>query len=428
MTQRTQNKNYCFTSFNMNIDWENLDIPTIDTKQSIKYLVYQGEYTKDNNKHIQGFIQFHNKKDLSFVKKLFGDNTLHLEKMRGTPTEASEYCKKAEKDGNVQETFFSYREYGELDTTVARQRTDLLELRERILEGDTINKIMMTTDDNKTLHNCIQYNKTLREFQHQVHQTIQRKALIEQYNSVIWNDKQQIIIDIINEELDTTNHRRVNWFYDEQGNIGKTHLAKYYVAQGDCYYITGGKQADILYAYEGQKIIIYDLARTYSDNLDHIYTTIENFKNGFYLSTKYNTEQRIYKDQPIIIVLANFQPDTTKLSEDRWNIINMANNGTVINTITNQANRSQYKQNHTLSNDSDIADGDVSDTDTIHTEYDLDTGKAIYNEGHPNHQLEEYTKEAPIYIYNKKTGFYWNIQKQEYRKTKPRDDEIIGRG
>ena len=41
-----------------------------------------------------------------------------------------------------------------------------------------------------------------------------------------------------------------------------------------------------------------DLARTYSDNLDHIYTTIENFKNGCYLSTKYFSEQRVYAKQP----------------------------------------------------------------------------------------------------------------------------------
>ena len=46
-----------------------------------------------------------------------------------------------------------------------------------------------------------------------------------------------------------------------------------------------------LYAYSGQPILIYDLARTYADNIELIYATIENLKNGVYLSTKYESEQ-----------------------------------------------------------------------------------------------------------------------------------------
>ena len=56
-----QYKNYSFTSFNIDIDWEHQDIQAIDKKDAIKYIVYQGEYTKDNKKHIQGYIQFHQK-------------------------------------------------------------------------------------------------------------------------------------------------------------------------------------------------------------------------------------------------------------------------------------------------------------------------------------------------------------------------------
>ena len=42
-----------------------------------------GEYTKDNKKHIQGFIQFTAKKRLEQIKKLLDDNTVHLEMMKG---------------------------------------------------------------------------------------------------------------------------------------------------------------------------------------------------------------------------------------------------------------------------------------------------------------------------------------------------------
>lgn len=405
--KRIQSKNWCFTSFNMEIDWEHLSIVDIDKKKSIKYIVYQGEYTKDNRKHIQGFIQFTAKKDMSFIKKLLQDNTLHLEPMskHSTPLQASEYCKKLEKDGNIQETFFNFIEYGELDTTISGTRTDLIELRDRIAQGDTINKIMMTTTDNKTLHNCIQYNRPLREFQQYVSQTIQRKTLLEQYDNIIWNDKQQIIKEIIDTENDC---RRVNWIYDEIGNIGKTQLAKYYLAQGDTYYITGGKQADILYSYEGQSIIIYDLARTYSDNLDHIYTTIENFKNGCYLSTKYFSEQRVYAKQPIIVVMANFKPDTTKLSKDRWNIIDLNNTHHSDNDIIAAKNGKHFEVDVPY----DDEQSEEEDKPIIHTKEQYT--EHIHKQYPQAPSYAKYLINRPRYIYNKRVQKYWDTYNLEW--------------
>ena len=54
----TETKNVCFTSFNLDIDWEHQNIQDIDKKNQIKYIIYQGELCKDGKKHIQGFIQF----------------------------------------------------------------------------------------------------------------------------------------------------------------------------------------------------------------------------------------------------------------------------------------------------------------------------------------------------------------------------------
>ena len=70
-------KNWCFTSFNIDTDWEHLDIQRIDKKNAIKYIVYQGVYTKDDKKHIQGCIRFKAKKEMTYIKKLLGDTTLH---------------------------------------------------------------------------------------------------------------------------------------------------------------------------------------------------------------------------------------------------------------------------------------------------------------------------------------------------------------
>jgi len=322
----TQYKNWCFTAFK-NIEQYN-DINNIiqrDTKKNIKYIIYQGEYTKDKIQHIQGYIQFYDKKRMEQIKKLLDDKTVHLEPSKGTPQEASNYCKKTEKDGEPQDIFLEHQEYGELDTTTSGKRTDLIGLKDKLNNGETLTNIMMDTTDEKELRNCLHYNRPLRELQHNIQQKTQREKVLEKYQDIEWNLLQKYIISIIDKEKDIDETRQIHWVYDEYGNNGKSHLAKYLVANGDTYYITGGKQADILYSYEGQSIIIYDLARTYADNLDHIYTTIENLKNGFYLSTKYNSEQRIYSKQPTIIILANFKPDTSKLSKDRWNIIDTEN-------------------------------------------------------------------------------------------------------
>ncbi|AXQ66112.1 MAG: putative viral replication protein [Cressdnaviricota sp.] len=313
-------KNWCFTSFNLDIDWENQNIGELDIKQNIKYIIYQGEHCQDGKKHIQGFLQLNDRKEMTFVKKLLKDKTLHLEPMRGTPKQAQIYCTEEyiDKDGKKKDIWFNKIEYGELDETISGTRTDLIALKDKLVQGERLDKILINSTDNKEIHNILQYNRTLKKLEQTIRYESTKTQLLKQFDNTKWNKIQTKILEIIAEKPDD---REVNWIYDEDGNSGKSYLSKYLQLTEDLYYITGGKQNDILYGYEGQEIVIIDLARTYADNLEHIYTIIENLKNGMYLSTKYETIQKIFK-VPHIIVMANFRPDKTKLSRDRWNIIN----------------------------------------------------------------------------------------------------------
>lgn len=314
-----ETKNCCFTSFNMDIDWENLNIDELDKKKQIKYIIYQGELCKDGKKHIQGFIQFHNKKRFTAIKKLLNDNTIHLETMRGTAEQARRYCTDEYTDENneYKKIWFKHIERGELDTTISGTRTDLIALKNKIVDGNKLKDILMDSTDNKEIHNILQYNKPLKRLEEEVQMKTMRDKLLKQYEGIKWNKLQQKILDILVENVD---NRKVHWFYDEYGNSGKSFISKYLQLTRDTYYITGGKQNDILYGYEGQQLVIIDLARTYADNLEHIYTIIENLKNGQYLSTKYETKQKLF-EIPYIMVMANFKPDKTRLSNDRWDII-----------------------------------------------------------------------------------------------------------
>lgn len=312
-------KNWCFTSFNIDINWETQNIAELDVKKQIKYIIYQGELCKDGKKHIQGFIQLQDRKEMTFVKKLLKDKSLHLEPMRGTPEQAKRYCTDEYTDENneYKKLWFKQIEYGELDTTSSGTRTDLIALKNKIVEGEKLNNILIESTDNKEIHNILQYNKTLKKLEQDVRRKSIKEELLKDYENVEWNDIQKKILDIINNKPDS---RKVHWIYDEYGNNGKSYIAKYLQLQYNTYYITGGKQNDILYGYDGEEIVIIDLARTYADNLEHIYTIIENLKNGMYLSTKYETVSKMFKI-PNIIVMANFKPDINKLSRDRWDII-----------------------------------------------------------------------------------------------------------
>lgn len=114
--------------------------------------------------------------------------------------------------------------------------------------------------------------------------------------------------------------RQVTWIVDEAGNNGKTWLAKYLVATKGAFYTNGGKAADIAYAYNYQGIVVFDFTRTQEETVN--YSAIEAFKNGMIFSSKYESVMKITKP-PAVLCLSNWEPDQSKLSRDRWDIVRL---------------------------------------------------------------------------------------------------------
>lgn len=84
-------RSWCFTINNHDDD----DVIICDTIECT-YIVYGEEIGDKGTPHLQGYVEFKDAKTLTTLKKLLGKKA-HLETRRGTPSQASEYCKK---DGN----------------------------------------------------------------------------------------------------------------------------------------------------------------------------------------------------------------------------------------------------------------------------------------------------------------------------------------
>lgn len=83
-------RNWIFTSFNLDINTEEVD-------ELVRYLAWQVEKCPETGKkHIQGYIELHKPRRLNAMKELLGDEKIHLEKRRGTREQARDYCMKEE--------------------------------------------------------------------------------------------------------------------------------------------------------------------------------------------------------------------------------------------------------------------------------------------------------------------------------------------
>lgn len=132
------------------------------------------------------------------------------------------------------------------------------------------------------------------------------------------------VLGIINLEPDD---RKIYWIVDEKGGAGKTSLCKHICLTHpyEALYV-GGKASDMKYAVtefiqeNNLKIALFDFSRTQEDHIS--YQGIEEIKNGIFFSGKYESGMQIF-DNPHVFCFANFEPDYTALSEDRWHVINV---------------------------------------------------------------------------------------------------------
>lgn len=128
------------------------------------------------------------------------------------------------------------------------------------------------------------------------------------------------VLAIVDGEPD---RRKVYWFWEADGNFGKSALCRYLAVKRDAL-IVGGNAADMKYMIASMEtkptICVMDIPRSVGNNVD--YAGIEAIKNGVFCSNKYETCM-VKMNFPHFIILANCEPAVTCLSADRWVVRNI---------------------------------------------------------------------------------------------------------
>lgn len=131
---------------------------------------------------------------------------------------------------------------------------------------------------------------------------------------------------VYNNLLERADDRHIHWFTDKKGGAGKTAFAKHLIETMDALYVSG-KANDVKHAVaewrtagRQLKVVIFDFPRTCEGFVS--FDAIESIKNGILFSGKYNSTQVTFPS-PHLLIFANFEPELSKLSKDRWVLYNL---------------------------------------------------------------------------------------------------------
>lgn len=235
------------------------NILTICAKLTSSFFFGEEKGKGGETPHLQGFIILTKKKRLSFMKKMFG-NRFHFEIMKGTKDDNIRYCSK---EGNLIRT----------NMKLGKKKNDDI----KIIHDDQLYKwqVSLINDIKKENENC----------------------------------------------------RTINWIWSTKGKTGKSQFCKYLIVKHNALCV-GGRSTDMKHGIcnwieknkKAPNIIIVDLSRAKGNKIS--YSGIEDIKNGFFFSSKYESQMVVF-NSPHILIFANEPPLIEMMSEDKWNIINI---------------------------------------------------------------------------------------------------------
>lgn len=192
---------------------------------------------------------------------------------------------------------------------------------ENIIDGDDL-----MTITRKYPELMFKHRQNIKAIIDSVKNDNEKLKLMELSKFITLKEWQQEIYDYCLDipSLTSDKARKVTWIYDDVGKNGKTVLADKLVLCRGAVKFTNAASKDIICAYNGEPIILFDLERTQEDKIN--YQVMESVLDPILFSPKYTSEIKYRASGAILLVFANFLPKLNALSMDRWRILKLDDN------------------------------------------------------------------------------------------------------
>lgn len=295
---------YCATLNN----YTEAEVATLrNGRPELNYFIAGHEVGEQGTPHLQIYFQLNKQVKITTMHRWPGwERMAHIQPAKGTSDEAADYCKK---EGN-------FWEFGTIKTMGRKgARNDLKEVQEAIDKGESYDDICDTH-----FKQAAMYSKFIKERVQARDSKRQQDSLRELYNSAVLKPWQQRLMDVV--IATEPDPRKIYWIWEDKGNAGKSWMANYLGSMHGATILTVGKKVDMAYIYAQKptNIVLFDLARTNESSKDFlhgVYSLAEDLKNGRVVSTKYESKTVFFRP-PHVIFFANFEPDMSKWSKDRY--------------------------------------------------------------------------------------------------------------
>lgn len=265
-------------------------------RSGIAYLVYGREVGESGTPHLQGYVIFNSRRRLTSLRTIIGERG-HYEVSRGTPLQASDYCKKGG----------DYTEFGDLPRRkVSANITDYCEWLRSLDHFPDEREIA-----NKYPGLWIRYQSKLVDLA--VH--IVPRIVLEDGEMNEWQS------DLFERLSEPADDRSIDFVVDPQGGTGKSWFCRYMYSKNENVQLMSiGKKDDLAFAVDITKsIFLFNVPRGGMEYLQ--YQFLENLKDRVVFSGKYFSQTKILLKKCHVVVFCNEHPDMNKMSDDRYNVI-----------------------------------------------------------------------------------------------------------
>lgn len=288
-----------------------------------------GEHIIPGTPHLQGYLELFKPQKLKpFFKNEGG---WWFQAAKGTAEENINYIQKQQwnEDGSLNYSNMFVR--GEPAAPKAGQRNDLEALKEAIDKGADYEAIC-----NTFFEHAAKYSKFIKERIVARDEQLVLDKRLTTFSDFVLRPWQQSVVDLLGFP---PHAREINWVWEIKGNTGKTTLATYLGLLKDALVLEPAGKKDLAYIISQRmglkELVVFDLAKCQEpDGNDRInplsgfYNICEGLKNGKLQNTKYESKP-YYPNVAHVWVFANFPPDPTKWSEDRYKVWTIKNDALV---------------------------------------------------------------------------------------------------